>query len=239
MLRNVSIPDTAIFCLIFFSIGLAEQGKFENWPSLAKSMVRTQIQNRGITDTLVLHALLTTPRHEFVPDEIRLYAYSDQALPIWEGQTISQPYIVALMTDLLDLTGEERVLEIGTGSGYQAAILSGLCRKVYSIEIIEKLAKYAEKNLSRLNIDNVEILWGNGYLGWPEKAPFDRIIVTAAPPEVPQALIDQLKPGGKMILPVGEYWQELILIEKTVSNHIEKTSIIPVRFVPMMDIEPH
>jgi protein-L-isoaspartate(D-aspartate) O-methyltransferase len=195
-------------------------------------MVASQIKARGIRDQRVLEAMRKVERHLFVPESYRSLAYVDQPLPIGEGQTISQPYIVALMTELLQLDGDEKVLEIGTGSGYQAAILAELAHHVYTIEIVEPLADQAEKLLTELGYDNITVKCGDGYLGWEEHAPFDAIIVTCAPPEVPQPLLEQLADGGRMVVPVGSFWQELLLIEKE-DGKITERSVIPVRFVPM------
>ena len=172
------------------------------------------------------------PRHEFVRERDRKYAYEDHPLEIGEGQTISQPYIVALMTELLGLKGGEKVLEIGTGSGYQAAILAEIAKEVYTIEIIKPLADNARKTLERLGYRNIAVKWGDGYQGWKEHAPFEGIIVTAAPDHIPQPLVDQLKVGGKLVIPVGSMFQELKLITKTDKGIVER-SVIPVRFVPM------
>ena len=199
---------------------------------MREKMVETQIKARGVKDPRVLSALRKVERHRFVPEEFLNSAYSDQPLPIGEGQTISQPYIVALMTELLELKGDEKVLEIGTGSGYQAAILAELAKEVYSIEIIESLASVAKNRLSGLGYQNIKVKAGDGYLGWPEAAPFDTIIVTAAPDHIPKSLIEQLKEGGRMVVPVGTYAQELKKIVKR-SGKIETTDVIPVVFVPM------
>ncbi len=197
-------------------------------------MVETQLKARDITDQKVLNAMLKVERHKFVPKEYRELAYIDDPLPIGHNQTISQPYIVALMTQLLELKGNERVLEIGTGSGYQAAILAEIVKEVYTIEIIPELAKNAEKLLKEeLGYKNIFIKIGDGYLGWPEYAPFDRIIVTCAPDHIPQPLIDQLKNGGKMVIPVGVGTQELVVVEK-IKGEIHQKKTIPVRFVPMI-----
>jgi protein-L-isoaspartate(D-aspartate) O-methyltransferase len=196
-------------------------------------MVDTQIRSRGVSDARVLHAMETVPRHEFVPKGSINQAYDDHPLYIGHGQTISQPYIVALMTEVLELKERDRVLEIGTGSGYQAAVLSELVAEVYSIEIIEELGKEAAERLRRLGYDNVKVRIGDGYAGWPEEAPFDAIIVTAAPQNVPQALVDQLAEGGRMVLPVGVGIQELLLIEKKDGKVVER-HITSVRFVPMV-----
>ncbi|MCJ7458149.1 MAG: protein-L-isoaspartate(D-aspartate) O-methyltransferase [candidate division Zixibacteria bacterium] len=195
-------------------------------------MVKTQIESRGVKDPLVLKAMRKVPRHLFVPKSYQEEAYADEPLPIGEGQTISQPYIVALMTELLGLKGEEKVLEIGTGSGYQAAILAEIAKEVYSIEIICLLAEKAESTLKELEYKNITVKCGDGYQGWKEHSPFDGIIVTAAPDHIPQPLVDQLKIGGRLVIPVGELFQELILVTKT-EKGIKKENVIPVRFVPM------
>jgi protein-L-isoaspartate(D-aspartate) O-methyltransferase len=200
--------------------------------TMREKMVETQIKARGVKDPRVLAALLKVERHRFVPEKYLDSAYSDQPLPIGEGQTISQPYIVGLMTELLELNGKEKVLEIGTGSGYQAAVLAELAKEVYTIEIIELLAYTAEKRLSELGYQNIKVKTGDGYLGWPEAAPFDAIIVTAAPDHIPKPLIDQLKEGGRMVVPVGTYTQELRKIVKKFGK-METIDVIPVLFVPM------
>ncbi|HJX60819.1 MAG TPA: protein-L-isoaspartate(D-aspartate) O-methyltransferase [Thermodesulfobacteriota bacterium] len=195
-------------------------------------MVETQIKARGVKGPRVLAAMLKVERHLFVSKDLHPTAYSDQPLPIGEGQTISQPYIVALMTELLDLKGDEKVLEVGTGSGYQAAILAELAKEVYTIEIIEKLATSAKKLLLDLGYKNIKVKAGDGYLGWPEAAPFDAIIVTCAPDHIPKPLMDQLREGGRMVIPVGEFTQELRKIVKR-GGKLETTNVIPVIFVPM------
>lgn len=196
-------------------------------------MMEGQIVARGIKDTRVLAALRDTPRHEFVPEALRDQAYQDHPLPIGFRQTISQPYIVALMSEVLELSGDEIVLEIGTGSGYQAAVLGRLAKEVYTIEIVPELGERAERDLARLGFLNVHVRVGDGYQGWPEHAPFDAIIVTAAPQQVPQPLVDQLAVGGRMVLPVGRWNQELVLLRRT-SRGIEREKVIDVRFVPMV-----
>ena len=197
-------------------------------------MVRVQIENRGIRGAELLHVLRATPRHLFVPIASRSMAYDDHPVPIGYEATISQPYIVALMTDLLAPRKTDRVLEIGTGSGYQAAILSQLAQQVYTIEIVPELAKSAQRILSDLGYRNVTGRQGDGYKGWPEQAPFEGIMVTAAPPEVPQALIDQLANGGRLVAPVGLGWnQELVLIEKDANGRLRRRSAVGVVFVPM------
>ena len=188
---------------------------------------------RDIKNPLVLDAMASVPRDEFVPESLRKFAYSDEPLPIGYHQSISQPYIVAFMTEQLDPKPTDRVLEIGTGSGYQAAVLSRLVAEVYTIEIIEPLAKRAEADLKRLGYLNVKVLAGDGYKGWPEHAPFDAIIVTCAPERVPQPLVDQMKEGGRMMVPVGNYLaQELYLLEKA-KGGMRQSAVLPVRFVPM------
>ena len=188
---------------------------------------------RGIHEERVLAAMAKVPREEFVPQEVRPASYTDQPLPIGYSQTISQPYVVAFMTEQLQLKRDDHVLEIGTGSGYQAAILAELVAEVYTIEIVEALAKNAEATLGRLGYKNVHVKAGDGYKGWPEHAPFDAVIVTCAPDHVPQPLVDQMKEGGRMIIPVGAMGeQELYLLEKK-NGRLEKRAVLPVRFVPM------
>jgi len=232
-----------IFIIIQFgSISFAQSQQIQpqssnmskQWSDKANSMVKYQIEKRGITNADVLQVMRKTPRHLFVPPALSTMAYDDYPLPIGEEQTISQPYIVALMTDLLHLKGNEKILEIGTGSGYQAAVLSQLVDSVYTIEIVESLANTAKKRLDNLNYKNVIVKHGDGYKGWPSLAPFDAIIVTAAPEKVPQTLIDQLKVGGCIVIPVGDKWQELQLITKSSSDKIKRKTVIPVRFVPMV-----
>jgi protein-L-isoaspartate(D-aspartate) O-methyltransferase len=199
---------------------------------LRERMVREQLQARDVKDPHVLAAMLKVPRHEFVPVDLVESAYDDSALPIKFGQTISQPYIVAFMTQALELRGTERVLEIGTGSGYQAAVLAEIVPEVYTIEILPQLQEQAAVVLAKLGYRNIHLRTGDGYMGWPEHAPFDRIIVTAAPENVPQPLIDQLKEGGILIIPLGKIDQDLVIIKKEKSG-ITRRVTIPVRFVPM------
>ncbi|MDZ4805271.1 MAG: protein-L-isoaspartate(D-aspartate) O-methyltransferase [Candidatus Eisenbacteria bacterium] len=198
----------------------------------APSFLNTQLMPRGIKDPLVLCAMRAVPRHLFVPDALVANAYDDNPLPIGHDQTISQPYIVAFMTQALALSGGERILEIGTGSGYQAAVLAEIVEQVFTIEIVPALAHEAMARLSRMHYGNVHVRIGDGYGGWPEGGPFDGIVVTAAPDHVPPALIEQLKPGGRMIVPVGGASQELILITRTETGSA-RTPVLPVRFVPM------
>ena len=196
------------------------------------AMVERQLRGRGITDQRTLRAMASVPREKFVPAELRARAYDDRPLPIGYGQTISQPYIVALMTEQIQPKPNQRVLEIGTGSGYQAAVLSELVAEVYSIEIVRPLAQRAEGVLHELGYKNVHIKAGDGYKGWPEHAPFDAIIVTAAPDHVPKPLIEQLREGGRMIIPVGATGaQNLYLLEKR-DGQVKQTAVIPVKFVP-------
>jgi protein-L-isoaspartate(D-aspartate) O-methyltransferase len=197
-------------------------------------MVESQLARRGIRDKRVLDAMRQVPRHLFIPEDMRGLAYCDGPLPIGHGQTISQPYIVALMTELLELTGQERVLEIGTGSGYQAAILSHLVHQVYSIERHAVLAQQAEKVLAQLGYDNVVVRVGDGTLGWPEHSPYEAIIVTAAAPDVPQPLIDQLADGGRLVAPVGSRWSQALVKMKRQGDLLVKEHLTAVAFVPLV-----
>ncbi|MGQ3685195.1 MAG: protein-L-isoaspartate(D-aspartate) O-methyltransferase [Candidatus Loosdrechtia sp.] len=201
-----------------------------------KRMVEEQLVSRGIQNKKVLEVMGTVPRHLFIPEERRILSYSDQPVPIGYGQTISQPYIVAFMTELIEPDKDDVVLEVGAGSGYQAAVLSMLVKKVYTIEVLEGLGKEARERLEMLGYTNINVKIGDGYKGWPEHAPFDAIIVTAAAEYIPQPLIDQLKPGGRMVIPVGGVYaiQDLMLITKDASSKIIKKSIVPVRFVPLI-----
>lgn len=204
-------------------------------PAIARRrMVDAQIAARGIRNQAVLDAMSRVPRHLFVPPDLRDRAYDDTPLPIGQGQTISQPYIVAYMTEALALSRDQAVLEIGTGSGYQAAVLAELVREVYTVEILPDLAARARRTLAEAGYRNVQVRSGNGYLGWPERAPFSRIIVTAAPGEIPRALLDQLAVGGRMVLPVGTFFQRMTIVTKT-GQGVTETQTIPVRFVPMVD----
>ena len=222
------------FCL-FFQVSNAQDNYIDsNWKIFADQMVEYQIIDRGVMDRNVIDVMKNTPRHLFVPSEYIYEAYNDYPLPIGDDQTISQPYIVALMTELLQLERSDKVLEIGTGSGYQLAILSKLVDECYSIEIKKNLANNAREKLDYLGYDNVKIKHGDWYKGWRKYALFDKIIITAAPEVIPNELINQLKDGGLMVLPVGKGEnQELIVLEKT-GKYLVKEYIIPVRFVPMI-----
>lgn len=198
-----------------------------------REMVQNQLRARDITDQRVLEVMARVPRHRFVPEDQQRRAYNDHPLPIGHGQTISQPYIVALMTQLAVPKPGDRALDVGTGSGYQAAVLAELCKEVFSIEIVEPLAEQAKKRLAELGYKNIHVRAGDGYRGWPEQAPFDVIIVAAAPSHVPQPLVEQLAPGGRLVLPVGGYPQQLTLITKGADGSIRRRVIAPVLFVPM------
>lgn len=196
-------------------------------------MVETQIEARGVKDDKVLEAMRKVPRHLFVPENMKLYAYRDEPLVIGEGQTISQPYIVAYMTEALQLKGHERILEVGTGSGYQAAVLAEIVQEVFSVELLESLSLKAQDTLKRLGYKNIHFRIGDGTLGWKERAPYDAIMVTAAPAKVPKALQEQLTIGGKMIIPVGAAFQELVLLTREKRKY-KKKILLPVRFVPLI-----
>lgn len=200
-----------------------------------KEMVEFQIRRRGVKDKKVLKAMLKVPRHLFVPEQMKELAYGDEPLPIGEGQTISQPYIVAYMTEVLRLRGREKVLEIGTGSGYQTAILAEIVREVYTVELIPELSARARVVLEKLGYRNIRFRVGDGTLGWPEHAPYDAILVSAAPAAVPPALVEQLKPGGQMVIPVGTDFQELVLVTRKETGWDEQR-LIGVRFVPLITV---
>jgi protein-L-isoaspartate(D-aspartate) O-methyltransferase len=195
-----------------------------------------EIQQQGVRDPEVLRVMRAVPRHLFMPEEARKHAYVNRPVPIGYGQTISQPYIVGFMTEQLEPRKDSKVLEIGTGSGYQAAVLSPLVKHVYTIEIVPELARWAQTVLEKQGCRNVTVRHGDGYKGWPEEAPFDRIILTAAPPEIPQTLIDQLKPGGKLIAPVGSspFGQNLVVLDKSPDGKLRRRTVLPVMFVPMV-----
>jgi protein-L-isoaspartate(D-aspartate) O-methyltransferase len=218
--------------LIFFSAQAAHALDQSDYAAQRAALVRT-LKQQGIRDKKVLEVMNKVPREKFIPFTHRLFAYGNFPLAIGHGQTISQPYIVAYMTEALELRPNDSVLEIGTGSGYQAAVLAEIVYKVYSIEIVEPLGKKADKLLKALGYKNISVRIGDGYQGWPKEAPFDAIIVTAAPPEIPQKLVEQLKEGGRMIVPVGEDFQQLELLLKKKGGEIEKKKLLPVRFVPM------
>jgi protein-L-isoaspartate(D-aspartate) O-methyltransferase len=234
-----AIPINVSFCVAIVLAALAcgdsvtgtQRGSHDR-DGERRRMVDEQLKARDIRDARVLEAMLTVPRHLFVPEAQRAEAYTDAPLPIGHGQTISQPYIVAFMTQALSVQPGDRILEIGTGSGYQAAVLSALANAVYTIEIVAPLAERARDTLTRLGYRNIQVRTGNGYRGWPEHAPYDRIIVTAAPDEVPAALVQQLKIGGVMAIPVGTVTQELRILRRTATG-TETLRTLPVRFVPM------
>ena len=222
-----------VVSVLFFSLKLWGQ----SLQSSRMNMVATQIESRGIDNKAILDAFIKVERHKFVSPEYIAMAYIDSPLPIEENQTISQPYIVAYMTESLELKPRDKVLEIGTGSGYQAAILAELCDSVFTIEIFESLAKKAAQRFSELGYNNIHLKIGDGYKGWKEYAPFDAIIVTCSPTHIPKPLIDQLAEGGRMIIPVGQtYVQQLVLLIKK-NGKIREKEILPVRFVPMLNEE--
>lgn len=231
-------PLFNILGLAFLTILAAQafaQSPGKDFEQERRQMVSSQIRSRGIDDTRVLKAMTTVPRHLFVPSRMRDNAYQDSALPIDHDQTISQPYIVALMSQLLSVRPGNKVLEIGTGSGYQAAVLAEMGVEVFTIEIVPELGLQAEKLLKELGYDSVKVRTGDGYLGWPQNAPFDGIIVTCAPTEIPEPLEKQLAEGGRMVIPVGESgFQELLLLTKK-DGRIIRQKTIDVRFVPMVD----
>ena len=205
----------------------------EEFSTRRAGMVDQQLAARDIVDERVLEVMKRVPRHQFVPQPAQHLAYRDRPLPIGHRQTISQPYIVALMTQLVRPTPQAKALDIGTGSGYQAAVLAELVSEVYSIEILEPLANTARKRLQQLGYENVQVRLGDGYRGWPEHAPFDIIIVAAAPDHIPPALVEQLKPGGRLVIPVGNFFQNLLLIEKAADGGVTERNVTPVSFVPM------
>ncbi|MBE9546513.1 MAG: protein-L-isoaspartate(D-aspartate) O-methyltransferase [Proteobacteria bacterium] len=235
--KIISISALIFFIAAISPIKGASQDEFNEttFASKRKGMVNKQIIRRGVRNEDVIRAMMTVPRHEFVPKGWVIMAYDDTPLPIGYGQTISQPYIVAYMTEILNLDKENRVLEIGTGSGYQAAILSCIAKEAYTIEIIPELAKSASLRLKKLGYKNVEVTCGDGYYGWPEHAPFDAIIVTAAAGHIPPPLLKQLKNGGRMVIPVGGPFmiQNLVLVEKGSAGKITTRNLMSVRFVPL------
>jgi protein-L-isoaspartate(D-aspartate) O-methyltransferase len=213
--------------------GGCDRAMKNNFADERKRMVRSQLVSRGIKDEKVLDAMKKVPRHVFVPEDMLSNAYSDEPLPIGEGQTISQPYIVAYMTEVLALKGEERVLEIGTGSGYQTAILAEIAQHVFTVELVETLSLRARKILEMLRYKNIRFKIGDGTFGWKEEAPFDAIMVTAAPDRVPKSLEEQLKIGGRMIIPVGAAIQELVFVSRK-GGKLKRKKLLPVRFVPLV-----
>lgn len=218
----------------------SQQRTTDSYLAARLEMVSTQLQSRGVRQTEVLAAMQRVPRECFVPEPLRRHAYEDRALGIGYGATISQPYIAALMTELLDVKRSHKVLEIGTGSGYQAAVLSELAREVYTIEIVPELAERARKALEDLGVQRVTVRTGDGYRGWPEQAPFDRIMVTAAPPRIPQALMDQLALGGRLVAPEGDspQSQQLVILKKDGRGNLSRDVSIPVVFLPMVPASP-
>jgi protein-L-isoaspartate(D-aspartate) O-methyltransferase len=212
---------------------LAAQALHDSLLTARHRMVQDQIKARGIKDQGVLSAMLKVQRERFVPSDVAAQAYADRPLPIGHGQTISQPFIVAYMTEALQVTNNKKVLEIGTGSGYQAAVLGELAREVYTIEIVPELADRARNTLAALGYRNVRVRTGDGYLGWPEQAPFDAIMVTAAPDHVPQPLADHLEVNGRMVIPVGVAFQDMVLVSRTPTGIVQQRTI-PVRFVPLV-----
>ncbi len=198
-----------------------------------RRMVEEDLAGRDIDNARVLAAMGRIARHRFVPDELRHMAYADHPLPIGREQTISQPYIVALMTQLAEPKPTDRALDVGTGSGYQAAVLAELCKEVYGIEIVEPLAELGANRLAELGYENATVRHGDGFRGWPEKAPFDIILVAAAPPKIPEPLIEQLAPGGRLVIPVGRHFQQLVRLRKLPDGTVEREAVLDVRFVPM------
>lgn len=235
MMNSLFKPVLVILLILLMgSTGKKYSQQDDKYQKVRQRMVREQIVARGIKDQKVIQAMIKVPRHLFVPESYERMAYEDRPLPIGEGQTISQPYIVALMTELLELDSKMKVLEIGTGSGYQAAILGELVKEVYTIEIVDILGQLSSQLLFELGYKNIYCKIGDGYKGWPEKAPFDAIIVTCAPSDIPKPLETQLKEGGKMIIPIGgSVVQELVLFQKK-NGELIKQVVAPVRFVPMV-----
>lgn len=229
-----SLARRAVLAAILCSAlaGVSPPAAGQDYNAQRRAMVEAQIRQRGISRAEVLKAMEWVPRHLFVPDSMRLKAYEDQALALGSGRAIYQPYVVALMTSLLDLDRTDRVLEIGTGTGYHAAVLARIAREVYSVEIVPDVAAQATRRLSALGYHNVKVRVGDGYQGWPEKGPFDAILLSVAPPKVPQPLVDQLRVGGKLVVPVGGFFQDLLVITKT-ADGLEKRTVIPVRLASM------
>ncbi len=221
-----------LVALTTFGCSPPGDGEARDFVRAREDMVATQIAARGVRDPKTLAAMRKVPRHLFVPLAAVAQAYEDYPLPIGHGQTISQPYIVGFMTEALGLAGGETVLEVGTGSGYQAAVLAEIAARVYTIEIVAPLAEEAAARIRQLGYANVEVRSGDGYVGWPEAAPFDAIMITAAAPRIPEPLKQQLKDGGRLVLPVGEDWQELVVVTRR-GDRFEEKRVLPVRFVPM------
>lgn len=219
--------------ILVVSLAAAVPALSQDFGLQRREMVDLQIRQRGIQERDVLRAMEQVPRHLFVPESVRTRAYGDEALPLGQGRTIYQPYVVALMTSLLDLDRGDRVLEVGTGTGYHAAVLSRIAKEVYSIEIDSAVAAQAKRRLAALGYYNIDVRHGDGYQGWPDKAPFDAILLSAAPPHLPKPLLDQLRVGGRMVVPVGgSFFQDLLVITKT-ADGLEKRTVIPVRLTPM------
>ena len=242
--RNVIRAAIAYLAVFVLSLGWPTLAAAQNYEELREDLVeeikRNVIETRNYIGKRMLHERVMNvigkvPRHKFVPDEYRKYAYNNRPLPIGFGQTISQPYIVALMTDLLELEAGDIVLEVGSGSGYQAAVLAELVEQVYSIEIIEELSQQARLRLRKLAYGNIEVRLGDGYYGWPDKAPFDAIIVTAAASHIPAPLVEQIRPGGVMMIPVGNQFQvqHLTMVSKDLTGKVTTRQVLPVRFVPL------
>ena len=233
-MEKLKLKKLFITLAIFMSMPLVCCKADDSYETSRREMVETQIKARGIKDPKVLSAMLKVQRHLFVAERWRFLAYVDRPLPIGKGQTISQPYIVALMTELLALKGKERVLEIGTGSGYQAAVLAEIVSEVYSIEIIPDLSRLSKQRLELMGYKNIKVICGDGYYGWPEHAPFDAIIVTCGASHVPPKLVEQLKVGGRMVIPVGKGYQKLMLVRKEKDGRIITKFVTDVIFVPLL-----
>lgn len=233
-IQSVMLPVSLMAAALVASVTMADNSPYD-FERLRKRMVAKQLVTRGISDPAVLRAMTVTPRHLFVPEQLKRSAYEDGPLPIGYQQTISQPYIVALMSELMALKPKQRVLEIGTGSGYQAAILAEMGAQVFTIEIIPELGRQAQQVIADLGYANIHVKIGDGYQGWPEQAPFDAVIVTCAPTHIPEPLKAQLAEGGRMVVPVGGSWvQRLVLLTKQ-KGRIKEEKVLDVRFVPMMD----
>lgn len=234
LLYMLQIIISLFVIVLFLDCGGRNTKQDDRYSQQRKAMVKSQIINRSVTDQRLLKAMEKVPRHLFVPIEYQNEAYADYPLSIGQGQTISQPYIVARMTELAQLNGNEKVLEIGTGSGYQAAVLSLLVKEVYTIELLDSLARTAEQRLKKLNYQNVHVRSGDGYLGWTEAQPFDVILITCAPPSLPESLVSQLKDGGRIVVPMGgEYETQILTVFEKKEDKLIKTQYDPVRFVPM------